>query len=166
MSNIHIESINNVAFKVLDVRNKGKKSDEVEINVEMKKDNNQGVASLNILGPSKKKGCTIMVTNLKKHDMKFVEMLAWSVIKELLDYFNSEDGWINFFLADNKPQFPLTPMGVLATGSMHASLSAWPPTKMSKNLSAHVSSKLHWNISPKNSYANFQNHKATFDVFF
>ena len=76
MSNIHIESINNVAFKVLGVRNKGKKSEEVEINVEMKKDNNRGVASLKIFGPSKKKGCTIMVTKLKKHDMKLVEMLA------------------------------------------------------------------------------------------
>ena len=95
------KSIKNVTFKVLDVRKKGKKSDEVEIDVEVKKDNERGVAALKIFGPSKKKGCTIMMTKLKKYDAKFAEILAFDVIKDLLDNFHVEDGWINFFVADS-----------------------------------------------------------------
>ena len=36
-------------------------------------------------------------------------------------------------------KFPVTPMGVLATGSAHASPSVWPPVAMSGNWLAHFS---------------------------
>ena len=38
-----------------------------------------------------------MVNKSKKHEEKFVEILALDVIKKLIDMFSSEDGWINLF---------------------------------------------------------------------
>ena len=38
-------------------------------------------------------------------------------------------------------EFPLTPMGVLASGSAHAIPSAQPPIDMSGNFPAHVSAE-------------------------
>ena len=38
---------------------------------------------------------TVLINKSKKNDIKFVETLAIDVIKQLLDRFDSEDGWLN-----------------------------------------------------------------------
>ena len=43
-----------------------------------------------------------MVNKSKKHEVKFVEMLALDVIKKLIDMFSSDDGWINLFRTVHK----------------------------------------------------------------
>ena len=86
--------IDDVTFKVLDSR---KKSNAYEYDVEVSKDKERGVATMKIFGPKEKKGCTILLNKSKKYDIKFLEILAFGVIKRLLDCFENGDGWINFF---------------------------------------------------------------------
>ena len=100
--------IDDVTFKVLDSR---KKSNELDYDVEVCKDKERGVASMKIFGPKEKKGCTILLNKSKKYDVKYLEILAFGVIKRLLDCFGGGDGWINIFkdgsskATDNKKPF-------------------------------------------------------------
>ena len=88
--------LGNVSFKVLDSR---KVPHGMEHEVELSKDKERGVAILKIFGPSAKKGCTLMINKSKKFDVKFVEILAFEVVKQLLDRFGTGDGWINLLKA-------------------------------------------------------------------
>ena len=53
-----------------------------------------------------------------------------------------------FCLEEEREQFPLTPMGVLAPRSEHARPSARPPVSISRKFMAQVSAKPPSNISP------------------
>ena len=89
--------LGSVSFKVLDSR---KVPHGMEYEVEISKDKERGVAILKIFGPSAKKGCTLMINKSKKFEVKFVEILTFDVVKQLLDRFGSTgDGWINVLKA-------------------------------------------------------------------
>ena len=83
-------NINNVSFKVLDVR---ELQHGIEYDIQCSKNNEKGVSVLKIYGPNPKKGCTIMICKSREHKNKFVSMLSNDVIKYLLDTFESTDGW-------------------------------------------------------------------------
>ena len=85
--------VESIAFKVLDCR---KMNHGNEYDVEVSKEKERGIAVLKIFGPNGKKEHTIMINKSKKHDVKFVELLAIDVIKPLLDRFGSGDGWKSF----------------------------------------------------------------------
>ena len=53
---------------------------------------------LKFYGPNSKSGeCTVMITKSKKHDVKFVKILAIGIIKKMLDKFMSGEGWNTIF---------------------------------------------------------------------
>ena len=85
--------LGNVSFKILDSR---KVPHGTEYEVEVTKNKDRGVAILKIFGPSPKKGATLMTNKSKRHDIKFVEILTFDIVKQLLDRFGSGpgDGWI------------------------------------------------------------------------
>ena len=86
--------IDDITFKVLDSR---KKSNANEYDVEVCKDKERGVATMKTFGPKEKKGCTIFLNKSKKYELKYLEILAFGVVKRLLDCFGDGDGWINIF---------------------------------------------------------------------
>ena len=61
----------------------------IERLVEVVKDKEKGNVAVKFYGPNKKKGCTVMVTKTKDHDVKFAFALAQEVVKSLLDNFIS-----------------------------------------------------------------------------
>ena len=68
----------------------------VEADIEVSKMNSKtkGFALVKIWGPSKGKNkCTIMVSNIKKHDAKSAKTLSTRVIKPLLDNYLTGKGW-------------------------------------------------------------------------
>ena len=65
-----------------------------KLQIEVKKEKERGVAILILFGPNKRNVATVMINKWKKNDIKFVETLAIDVIKQLLDRFDSEDGWL------------------------------------------------------------------------
>ena len=67
----------------------------IEIDVEISKENDRELAILKIFGPNTKKECTLLGNKSKKHDLKFVKIIAEEVIKPMLDNFISGKGWIN-----------------------------------------------------------------------
>ena len=83
------KQIKNIGVKTLDFRTIKNMS---EIDIELTKSDERGIACVKIYGPSKK-GCTIMVTKSKKHDAKFVRILAAEVFKPLVNSFISGEGW-------------------------------------------------------------------------
>ena len=87
----NLKVLDSLSFKVLDSR---KIPHGLEYDVEVLKEKERGIAILKIFGPNTKKGCTLMVNKSKKHEVKFVEMLALDVIKKLIDMFSSDDGLI------------------------------------------------------------------------
>ena len=69
------------------------------------------------------------------------------------DTVQSEDNYLVFDPLfqnnhDQEIEFPLAPMGVLATVSAHARHSARPPIDTSRNVPAHMSADSPSNISP------------------
>ena len=66
-----------------------------EYEVEISKEKDKGVAVLKLFGPNGKKEHTIMINQSRKHDVKFVEILAMEIIKPLLDKFENGEGWKN-----------------------------------------------------------------------
>ena len=60
-----------------------------EYEVEISKEKDKGVAVLKLFGPNGKKEHTIMINKSKKHDVKFVEILAMEIMKPLLDKFEN-----------------------------------------------------------------------------
>ena len=62
----------------------------IEMDIELSKDKDRGLAVLKIYGPNSKKECTIMINKSKKHDVKYVKILSLEVIKPLLDSFYLE----------------------------------------------------------------------------
>ena len=85
--------LGNVSFTVLDSR---KVPHGTEYEVEMTKNKERGVAILKIFGPNPKKGATLMTNKSKRYDIKFVDILTFDIVKQLLDRFGSGsgDGWI------------------------------------------------------------------------
>ena len=85
--------LGNVSFKILDSR---KVPHGTEYEVEVTKNKERGVAILKIFGPSPKKGATLMTNMSKSYDTKFVDILTFDIVKQLLDRFGSGsgDGWI------------------------------------------------------------------------
>ena len=79
-----------IAFRVLDTR---KINSGVEIEVEIVKKNEKGIAILKLYGPNAKKGCTILINKAKNNDEIFVKILADEIIKPLIDNFISGAGW-------------------------------------------------------------------------
>lgn len=96
------QNINSVGFKVLNSRNipHGK-----EIEMEITKENEKGIALLKMFGPNRKKQCTIVVNNSQKSYSTFASVLAGDIIKPLLDSFISGEGWIKVFNSP-KTQIP------------------------------------------------------------
>ena len=88
----HEKAIEKVTFKVLDSR---KTTNGNEYDIEVCKDKERGVAVLKVFGPTKKKGATLMINKSKKYEVKFVEILAIDVVKQLLDRFDCGNGWLN-----------------------------------------------------------------------
>ena len=78
--------IESITFKVLDSK---KINHGYKYEVEIIKEKDKGVAVLKLFGPNGKKEHTIMINKSKKHDIKFVEMLAMEIIKPLLDKFEN-----------------------------------------------------------------------------
>ena len=74
--------VNDITFTVLDARQKGR---GIEFEVEIIKGKERGMAGLKIFGPNARKECTVMINKVKKQDVKFAEMLAADVIKNLID---------------------------------------------------------------------------------
>ena len=87
-----IKDMKTLTFKVNDNR---KTKYGSEIDVEITKNKEKGIAVLKIFGP--KKESTIMINKSKKHDVKYVKILAVEVIKPLLDKFISGEGWKDLF---------------------------------------------------------------------
>ena len=91
--------IGNVNFKVLDSQ---KVPHGVEHEVELIKNKEKGVAILKIFGPSTKKGCTLMMNKAKKNDTKFVDILTFDIVKQLIDRYGHGDGWIELLKVNPK----------------------------------------------------------------
>ena len=72
--------IDDVTFKILDSR---KKSNEIEYDIEVCKDNERGVAAMKIFGPKEKKGCTILLNKSKKYDVKYLNILTFGAVVAL-----------------------------------------------------------------------------------
>ena len=86
--------IDDLKIKILDCRN-GPNGAEIDIEIVDKKDRGQAV--LKIFGPNSRKECTLMINKSKKHDAKFVKILAVHIIKRLVDNFISGQSWNDFF---------------------------------------------------------------------
>ena len=86
--------IDDLKIKILDRRN-GQNGAEIDIEIVDKKDRGQAV--LKIFGPNSRKECTLMINKSKKHDAKFVKILAVHIIKRLVDNFISGQSWNDFF---------------------------------------------------------------------
>ena len=86
--------IENLEIQILDSR-KGQNGAELDVEMLDKKDRGQAV--LKLFGPNSRKECTLMINKSKKHDAKFVKILAVLIIKRLLDYFISGQSWNTFF---------------------------------------------------------------------
>ena len=82
--------VNNVTFKVLDVRTMPY---GMEYDVQSTKDKERGVSVLKIYGPNQKKGCTIMICKSREYEKKFVSILGNDIVKHFLDNFEATDGW-------------------------------------------------------------------------
>ena len=91
-----------VEFRILDNRN-GNNGNGKEVEVEITKGKEKGEASLKFFGPNSKKDCTVMITKNKKHEAKFVKIIAMDVIKPLLEKFISGEGWVNLVKTSDKP---------------------------------------------------------------
>ena len=87
-----IRDMTSLTFKVNDNR---KTRNGSEIDVEITKNKERGIAVLKIFGP--KKESTIMINKSKRYDVKYVRILAVEVIKPLLDKFISGEGWKDLF---------------------------------------------------------------------
>ena len=86
--------IDDLIIEILDRRN-GQNGVEIDIEIIDKKDRGQAV--LKVFGPNSRKECTLMINKSKKHEAKFVKILAVCIIKRLLDSFISGQSWNNFF---------------------------------------------------------------------
>ena len=86
------KQISKINFKILDCRTVKNGS---EIDIELIKNKERGIAILKIFGPNKQKECTLMISKSKKHDIMYVKILALDVIKPLIDAFISGEGWSN-----------------------------------------------------------------------
>ena len=84
------KQIGKLDFKVLDCR---KSKNGLEIDIELSKDIETCIAILKVFGPNTRKETTLMINKSRKHEAKFVKMLALEVIKPLLDAFISGEGW-------------------------------------------------------------------------
>ena len=90
-----LKQMDNVAFRIMDCR---KRDSGPEMDIELIKNKDRGVAVLKFYGPNSKTGeCTIMINKSKRHDVKFVKILAEEVIKYLVDTFISGEGWGSIF---------------------------------------------------------------------
>ena len=83
--------MDNLAFCILDNR---QKDSGPEMDIEITKNKERGVAVLKFYGPNSKTGeCTLMINKSKRHNVKFVRILAEEVIKKMVDTFISGEGW-------------------------------------------------------------------------
>ena len=82
-------------FKILNAR---KSKNGTDMDVELTRDTDRGIAVLKVFGPNTRKECTLMIDKAKKHEAKFVKMLAEVVIRPMLDAFISGEGWSNLFV--------------------------------------------------------------------
>ena len=89
------KQMNKLQIKVLDFR---RNMNKPEIDIEITKGSDRGNAVLKFYGPNSKKEHTLMVCKLKKHDLKFVTILALEIVKPLLDSFISGEGWMNLLV--------------------------------------------------------------------
>ena len=72
------KQMDNLAFRILDSRSK---ENGPEMDIEIIKNKNRGNAVLKFYGPNSKSGeCTLMITKSKKHDVKYVKLLAIDVV--------------------------------------------------------------------------------------
>ena len=96
----------NLTFHVLDRRNK-ENGPEMDIDVDVsKKIKERGVAVLKCYGPNSKTGeYTLMVTKSKRHNAKFVKILALDIIKKMIDMFITGEGWGSIFKKERKQMF-------------------------------------------------------------
>ena len=83
--------LGNVGFTVLDSR---KVPHGTEYEVEMTKNKERGVAILKIFGPNPKKGATLMTNKSKRYDIKFVDILTFDIVKQIIDRYGHGEGWI------------------------------------------------------------------------
>ena len=79
--------IDDLIIEILDRRN-GQNGVEIDIEIIDKKDRGQAV--LKVFGPNSRKECTLMINKSKKHEAKFIKILAVCIIKRLLDSFFQE----------------------------------------------------------------------------
>ena len=89
------KQMENLEFRVLDDR---KKDNGSEMDIEITKNKERGVAVLKFYGPNSKTGeCTLMISKSKRYNVKFVRILAVEVIKKMVDTFISGEGWNSIF---------------------------------------------------------------------
>ena len=90
-----LKHMDNLDFRILDCRNR---DSGPEMDIEITKSKDRGVAVLKFYGPNAKTGeCTLMINKSKRYDVKFVKILAEDVIKKMLDTFISGEGWNKIF---------------------------------------------------------------------
>ena len=98
-----LKQIDDIAFRILDSRSK---ENGPEMDIEIVKGKDRGNAVLKFYGPNTKSGeCTIMITKSKRHDVKFVKLLATDIIKIMIDTFISGEGWSLIFKKNANQQF-------------------------------------------------------------
>ena len=112
----------------------------VEIDVELNKDKDRGISVLKIFGPNARKECTIVTNKCKKHEVKFVKILALEVIQPLLDKFISGEGWTNLLKKVN-----LT----VTNKKVHPCKNCNKGFCTEKNLETHIQ-KFHTKVSKNN----------------
>ena len=101
------KQMDNLAFRILDSRSK---ENGPEMDIEIIKNKNRGNAVLKFYGPNIKSGeCTLMITKSKKHEVKYVKLLAIDVIKIMIDKFISGEGWGLIFKKNTTQQFICSP---------------------------------------------------------
>ena len=85
------KDLNKIQITVLDCRKEKSKTSEVDI--EIVKSNERGIATLKFYGPNAKKVRTILISKSKNHDAKYVSIAALEIVKPLLEKFLSGEGW-------------------------------------------------------------------------
>ena len=135
---------NDLSFRVLDHRNR---ENGPEMDIEVIKNKERGSAVLKFYGPNSKSGeCTVMINKSKRHDAKFVKMLAIDIIKRMLDTFIRGEDLEKIFKKENRKLFRCNPCSKTFASE--------------KNLNTHTE-KFHADIVDINGRKNIKEHMST-----
>ena len=92
------KKINEIEVTVKSVKTNNGTNPEIDVEIFKEKENERGNAILRFYGPNNKKEQTLLVSKSKKHDFKFVKIIAEEVMKPLIDTFISGEGWTTLMI--------------------------------------------------------------------